>query len=96
MSTKALTEKEVKDALEELGEWEYEDDALTVAYEFQNFPDALAFIVRIGFIAESLGHHPEIYNVYSTVELRLTTHDAGNKVTAKDVEFAKRIDNLEM
>ncbi|AXJ01920.1 4a-hydroxytetrahydrobiopterin dehydratase [Cyclonatronum proteinivorum] len=96
MSTQALTEKQVQQALEELEEWEYENDALTVAYKFSNFPDALAFIVRIGFIAEELAHHPEIYNVYSTVEIRLTTHDAGNKVTEKDVEFAKRIDNLEM
>lgn len=96
MSTKALTEQEIEKALAELEDWDYDDDALTIAYEFEDFPQAISFIVRVGFEAEALGHHPEFYNVYSRVEIRLTTHDAGNKVTAKDIELAKRIDKLEM
>ncbi|MCC5933217.1 MAG: 4a-hydroxytetrahydrobiopterin dehydratase [Candidatus Cyclonatronum sp.] len=96
MSTTALTEKEINEALEELEGWEFEDNAITVSYQFASFRDAVSFIVRISFEAEDLGHHPEIYNVYNNVEIRLTTHDADGQVTRKDLELAKRIDNLEM
>ena len=58
------------------------------------FREAMSFLVRISFEAEQRNHHPEIYNVYKTVELALTTHDAGNKVTALDVELAAAIEEL--
>lgn len=96
MSTKALSEVEIKEALSKLEGWEYEDDAINLALTFDDFRAAISFIVRLSFEAEELGHHPEITNVYNNVDIRLTTHDAGDKVTAKDIELAQRIDNLEM
>ena len=51
-------------------------------------------MVRAGFEAEAMNHHPEWTNVYNRVAIRLNTHDAGGKVTAKDVELAKRIQNI--
>jgi 4a-hydroxytetrahydrobiopterin dehydratase len=50
--------------------------------------------VRAGFEAEELNHHPEWTNVYNTVAIRLNTHDAGNKVTGKDVELATRLERI--
>jgi 4a-hydroxytetrahydrobiopterin dehydratase len=51
-------------------------------------------MVRAGFEAEELNHHPEWMNVYKTVAVRLNTHDAGGKVTAKDVELARRLEKV--
>mgnify|MGYP002830272868 CR=1 FL=1 len=52
----------------------------------------MAFLNRVAEVAEDHGHHPEIFNVYSTVRLTLTTHDAGNTVTDKDRRLAAAID----
>ncbi len=54
----------------------------------------MAFLVAMSFEDESLDHHPEINNVYGTVRIRLTTHDAGNKVSAMDLELARRINSV--
>jgi len=51
-------------------------------------------MTRVGFEAEELNHHPEWTNVYNRVVVRLNTHDAGNKVTAKDVELATRMQKI--
>lgn len=89
-----LSEEQIKQALEELDGWEFEDDQLVTSFEFEDFRSAVAFIVRIAFEAEAMNHHPELFNVYNTVDIGLSTHDAGGKVTAKDVELARKIDAL--
>lgn len=61
---------------------------------FKNFLDAMAFINKVATIAEQLNHHPTIHNTYNTVELFLSTHDAGDMVTEKDWELAKGIAKL--
>lgn len=86
-----LTPPEIDAALEQLPGWSYEPDALVKSYTFGSFREAMSFMVRAAFEAEALNHHPEWTNVYNRVSLRLNTHDAGNKVTARDVELAKRI-----
>ncbi len=94
MST-PLIKAEIELALEQgagLPGWSYRADAFEKTYRFPSFKDALGFMVRAGFEAESLNHHPEWSNVYNRVTVRLTTHDAGNKVTAKDLELARRMD----
>lgn len=78
----------------QLTAWQSDKQALVRAFTFESFSDALGFIVRVGLIAERLNHHPEIYNVYNKVTIRLSTHDAGNTVTQKDIELAKQIDTL--
>lgn len=83
-----LTDEEVKNSLEVLSGWTHDNDALTKTYRFAGFPDAIGFIARVAFDAEKLNHHPEWQNVYNRVAVRLTTHDAGNKVTDKDVLLA--------
>ncbi|RLB47861.1 MAG: 4a-hydroxytetrahydrobiopterin dehydratase [Deltaproteobacteria bacterium] len=89
-----LTRDDIDSALEALPGWSFEGDKLQREYRFQSFKEALSFIVRIGMHAEEANHHPEIFNVYSTVRLALNTHDAGGKVTAKDVDLAKVIEGV--
>lgn len=93
-SREPLSKEEIDAALKELEGWEYEDDQLATSYEFEDFASAVSFIVRIAFEAEAMNHHPEIFNVYNQVDLALSTHDAGGKVTALDVELAKKIEAL--
>jgi 4a-hydroxytetrahydrobiopterin dehydratase len=61
-------------------------------FQFVDFRSAMAFLNRVANVAENHGHHPEIFNVYGTVRLTLTTHDAGNTVTDKDRRLAAAID----
>lgn len=74
--------------------WIEEDNKLKKTFEFKDFTEAFAFMVRVAFLAESQGHHPNWSNVYNKVLIELTTHDQGNTVTEKDRRLAKAIDGL--
>jgi 4a-hydroxytetrahydrobiopterin dehydratase len=93
MST-PLTVGEITEALAQLPGWKREGDVLMKTYRFTSFREAMSFMVRVAFEAEELDHHPDWTNVYSRVEVRLSTHDAGGKVTAKDLELAKRMERV--
>jgi 4a-hydroxytetrahydrobiopterin dehydratase len=93
MST-PLNEAEIQAALAPLPGWSFERDALVKTLKFGSFREAMSFMMRAGFEAEAMNHHPEWTNVYNRVAIRLTTHDAGDKVTAKDVELARRFQNI--
>ena len=67
--------------------------SITKSWKFRSFRDALAWMVRAGFEAESMNHHPDWTNVYNRVEVRLTTHDKGG-LTEKDIELARRMEKL--
>jgi len=54
----------------------------------------VGFIVQVGLQAEKQVHHPQLFNVYNTVKISLNTHDAGDKVTQKDVDLAKAIESI--
>jgi len=92
--SKPLPATKIKSALTSLPGWAYKRDALVKTFTFGSFPEALSFMNRAGFEAEAMNHHPEWTNVYSRVDVRLNTHDAGGKVTAKDVELATRLQKL--
>lgn len=92
--TPPLTAAEIAAVLPELPGWSEAGDALEKTYKFAGFRDAVAFIVRLGFECEALDHHPDLRNVYNRVTLRLNTHDAGGKITAKDVELARRAEKV--
>lgn len=72
--------------------WQEKNNSLYKKFELSSFEGAVAFINQIFTAASSIDHHPKIINEYSTVELFLTTHSAGNKVTEKDHQLAKSID----
>lgn len=74
--------------------WKEENDQLIRKFEFRDFSEAFAFMTRVAIEAEKLNHHPYWINVYNKVEIRLSTHDAGNVVTAKDRKLAEKIDAL--
>ncbi len=89
-----LNKEKIQSALVELPGWAFEDNKIWKKFEFKNFKESLAFIVRVGLEAEEHGHHPNIFNVYNQVSIGLQTHDAGNKVTEKDIELAKAIEDI--
>ena len=84
----------VRKALLGLPGWAFRRDALTKTFTFDDFRSAMAFMVRVGFEAEAMNHHPEWTNVYNRLSIRLNTHDAGDKVTGKDVTLAGRIEKV--
>lgn len=90
----SLSKNDIQQALNSLKGWEFGDDTISKEFSFNDFSEALGFIVRIGLEAEKQVHHPEIFNVYNTVKIQLSTHDAGDKVTQKDVDLAKAIENV--
>ena len=90
---KALSEKEITEKLKDFKGWDYHDEAIHTIFEFENFKEAFSAMNRIAFEAEKLHHHPEWTNIYNTLDIYLTTHDAGG-VTEKDFELAKIIDEL--
>ena len=89
-----LSENEITKQLKDLKGWSFEDDKISRSFKFGNFKEALSFLVRVGFEAEDQGHHPEIFNVYNNVKISLQTHDAGDKVTQKDIDLAKAIERI--
>ena len=89
-----LTNDQINEALAKLPGWTFAEDKLSREYRFANFTEAMGFINEMAFACEKANHHPELFNVYSRVEIGLTTHDAGNKVTQKDVDLAAELEKI--
>ena len=75
-------------------EWTEQNNRLKKNFKFKDFSEAFAFMTRVAMIAEKMDHHPYWTNVYNTVNIELSTHDAGDIVTEKDHKLAKAIDRL--
>jgi 4a-hydroxytetrahydrobiopterin dehydratase len=86
-------ETTAKLVLQDLNDWKYNNNGIEKKFIFKNFNQALGFIVQVGILAEKQNHHPELFNVYNKVDLRLSTHDA-NGLTDKDFDLAKAIEKL--
>jgi 4a-hydroxytetrahydrobiopterin dehydratase len=82
-------------ALGELARWQMVDgrDAIHRALRFKDFNEAWGFMTRVALIAERMDHHPEWFNVYSRVEITLSTHDCGG-LSERDVKLARFIDAI--
>lgn len=89
-----LTQDEIEKALADLPGWTHENDALAKTFTLEHFASALSFIVRMGMECEKMDHHPHLTNVWNKVSLRLMSHDAGDKVTDKDVQLARAIQHF--
>lgn len=74
--------------------WEEKNNTLYKKFQFKNFSEAFAFMTRVAIEAERMDHHPLWTNVWNTVEIWLSTHDAGDVVTDKDKKLANKIDSL--
>ena len=83
-----------KDNASAEGNWTAANNTLYQKFQFKNFSEAFAFMTRVALEAEKMDHHPLWTNVYNTVEIWLSTHDAGDIVTDKDRRLAKKIDAL--
>lgn len=75
-------------------EWKEDNNKLVKTFEFKDFTEAIAWMVKAAFAIEKLNHHPEWTNVYNKIHVSLTTHDAGNKVTDKDRKLAELLDKV--
>jgi len=96
--TEAYTPVECKSELATLNAdlafpWHLEDDKLTKTFTFANFVTAFGFMTQAAIVAEKRNHHPEWFNVYKTVKVQLTTHDAGG-ISEKDFDLARRMEQL--
>ena len=93
MARPKYSPNEVAEALKQLPGWMLGDggDAIHKRFTFKNFGEAFAFMTRVAMAAEKLDHHPEWSNVYKTVDVKLSTHDAGG-LTELDVKLAKLMD----
>ncbi len=74
--------------------WQEQDNRLTRTFTFKDFSEAFSFMTRVAMLAEQQAHHPNWSNVWNTVKIELTTHDAGNIITQKDRKLAASISEL--
>ena len=75
--------------------WIEQNNKLHKSFKFKNFSEAFAFMTSVALAAEKMDHHPLWTNMYNTVDIWLSTHDAGNTVTEKDKILARAIDALD-
>jgi 4a-hydroxytetrahydrobiopterin dehydratase len=90
---KKYNKEEVAPLLLNLNDWQFNSEGIEKKFQFKNFTEALGFIVKVGVVSEKMNHHPELFNVYNKVNIRLTTHDASG-VTDKDIKLASEIEVL--
>jgi 4a-hydroxytetrahydrobiopterin dehydratase len=86
-----LDDPAIEARLAELTGWSRAGGEIRKEYDRVSFPDAIAFVVAIGFLAEAANHHPDIDIRWRTVHIALTTHDAGG-LSVLDFDLAGRID----
>ena len=87
----ALSAQQISSLLSSLPDWRIEGGELVRTFKFQDFVTALAFVNRVGELAEKAGHHPDIDIRYNKVRLALVTHDAAG-LTKKDFDLASQAD----
>lgn len=90
----AMNDQQIDDALAELPGWSRKNGKLAKSFKFGSFKEAMSFMVRLGMEAEAMNHHPEIHNVCNRVDLTLSTHEAGDKVTERDLKLAQTIERF--
>ncbi|AEM71480.1 pterin-4-alpha-carbinolamine dehydratase [Allomuricauda ruestringensis DSM 13258] len=90
---KKLTTNEITEALKNLSGWALKDDMIEKTFTFGDFKEAFATMTHIAFECEKQNHHPNWENVYNSLTIKLSTHDADG-VTQKDVDLAKSIDEI--
>lgn len=96
LSRKLLSLEEITERLKPFSEWDTNGKVLSRDYQFKDFKEAFAFLTQAALVAEKLDHHPEIWNVYNKVSLKLSTHDTqpqGGGLTELDFEFISQLSN---
>jgi 4a-hydroxytetrahydrobiopterin dehydratase len=93
MERRKLSEDEIKTALTSLDDWEFDGDKIEKKFKFKNFAEALAFVNKVGEIAEAADHHPNITFGWGYAKIETATHDRSG-VTDFDISLASKIDAL--
>lgn len=93
MAIQKLDDAEIAHRLDTLEGWSLKDGKLHRSFSFDDFIAAFGFMTKVALVAEAMNHHPEWFNVYHTVRVDLTTHDAGG-VSELDFRLAERINHL--
>lgn len=91
--SKHLEPLEIEERLAQLKGWGFVDNFITKSYTFKDFKEAFSAMTRIAFECEKMNHHPNWENVYNTLVIKLSTHDAGG-VTDKDFKLAQTIETI--
>lgn len=89
-----LSDAEVEAGLAPLSGWSRAGNTIEKTYELATFPDAIAFVTRVAFLAEAANHHPDLDVRWRRVRVALTTHDQGG-ITDNDLELAGAIEGLD-
>jgi len=87
------TAERIQEELQRLPGWSADGDAIVRQFKFRNHIEAMGFVTKVAMVAEVLNHHPDLRIVYNTVDIRLSSHDAGG-VTERDIQLAERIGEL--
>jgi 4a-hydroxytetrahydrobiopterin dehydratase len=90
----ALSQDAIQVALEDLAGWSLDNDMITKTYEFDSYVGGLAFATTAGTLCEGLDHHPDMLITWRKVKVSFTTHDAGSKVTEKDITAARALESV--
>lgn len=93
MAIAKLEDDEIRRRLDALAGWTLAADKLHREYRFADFVEAFGFMAGAALVAERMNHHPEWFNVWATVRVDLTTHDAGG-ITARDFALAEAMERL--
>lgn len=90
-----LNDDDIQTLLADLDGWALSADGLAIekTFRFKNFNAAFGWMTRAALVAEKIDHHPEWFNIYNRVEVRLTTHDQ-NGLTELDTKLAKAMDAM--
>lgn len=88
-----LTDAQISEHMKALPEWELAEDRIKRTFRFQDFVQAFGWMSSVALVAERMNHHPEWRNVWATVEVELSTHDAGG-LTELDMKLAAEMDAL--
>ncbi len=94
MATPALSDSEITAGLEKLPGWERHGDHIRKTYQLPSYVAGLAFATAAGVVADGKDHHPDIVIGWKKVTLTFTTHDAGSRITHKDLATAAAIEAL--
>lgn len=93
-NTLPLSDAEIDAALAGLPGWSREGDALVRLFKFDSYLAGVAFASAVGVLCEGMDHHPDLIINWRKVTVRFTTHDAGHKISAKDVKAAQAVSGL--
>ena len=89
-----ISDSELEVALSGLPGWSVDHNRLVKQFNLPSFREAIAAIVRVSFEAEDANHHPELLNEYKVLVVRLCSHDAGDRITDRDLKLAAKIEEL--